>query len=148
MVAPGYFHLMTIPLLAAREFDLRDDPTSLKVMIVNQEFVRRFFAGRDPIGHKVRGWGEWFTIVGVAKNIKYHSLTESPQPFFYIPIRQIYRPEYGLTLHVRTAGPMADAMASIRRETAAMDPALMIFDSMPLSEYISASLYGQKIDSQ
>jgi ABC-type antimicrobial peptide transport system permease subunit len=36
-------------------------------------------------------------------------------------------------------------MADIRREAAGLDPALMLFDSMSLSEYISASLYGQKI---
>ena len=36
-------------------------------------------------------------------------------------------------------------MAAIRRESAAIDPSMMIFDSMPLTEYISASLYGQKV---
>ncbi len=152
LVAPGYFSLMKIPLLTGRDFDmadtatrLHDDPAHRKVMIVNQEFARRFFAGRDPIGHKVRGWGEWFTVIGVAANIKYQRLTEGSRPFFYIPIRQVYRPEYGLTFHVRTTGPVANAIADIRRQTAAIDPALMIFDSMPLSEYISASLYGQKV---
>jgi len=40
---------------------------------------------------------------------------------------------------------LADAMAAIRREAAALDPAMMIFDSMPFTEYISASLYGQKV---
>ena len=152
MIAPGYFSLMKIPILEGRDFDLADtatrlhnDPDHQKVMIVNQEFARRFFAGRDPIGHKVRGWGEWFTVVGVVGNIKYRQLTESPRPFFYIPIRQVFRPEYGLTFHVRTSGPLPDAMAAVRRETAAIDPALMIFDIMPMTEYISASLYGQKI---
>ena len=151
LVAPGYFDLMKIPLVEGRDFDAADAAERLhgdprrKVMIVNQEFARRFFAGRDPIGRKVRGWGEWFTVVGVAANIKYQRLTESPRPFFYIPIRQVYRPEYGLTFHVRTQGPVADAIAAIRREAAAIDPALMVFDSMPLSEYISASLYGQKV---
>jgi predicted permease len=152
LVAPGYFGLMKIPLVAGRDFDLRDGratshngPTPPKVMIVNQEFVRRFFAGRNPIGRKVRGWGEWFTVVGVAGNIKYHRLTESPQPFFYIPIGQIFRPEYGLMFHVRTSAPVADAIAAIRRGTAAIDPALTIFDSAPLTEYISASLFGQKV---
>ena len=37
------------------DFDLRDDATSLKVMIVNQEFVRRFLANRSVIGRK----GAW-----------------------------------------------------------------------------------------
>jgi len=152
MVSPGYFHLMKIPLLEGRDFDLRDGratakngPNPQKVTIVNREFARRFFAGRDPIGRKVHGWGEWFTVVGVVGNIKYHHLTESPQPFFYIPIRQVYRPEYGLNFQVRTAGPVAEAIAAIRRQAAAIDPALPIFDSLPMTEYISASLFGQKI---
>jgi len=152
LVAPGYFALMKIPLVDGRDFDLNDtaarlhdDPLHRKVMIVNQEFVRRFFAGRNPIGRRVRGWGEWFTVVGVAANIKYRQITEGARPFLYAPIRQVYRPEYGLTFHVRTAGPPSDAMAAIRREAAAIDPAMLVFDSMTLSEYISASLYGQKI---
>ncbi len=152
LVAPGYFSLMKIPLIAGREFDLRDtatrlhdDPDHQKVVIVNQEFARRFFPGRDPIGRKVRGWGEWFTVVGVAANMKYQQLTERPRPFFYAPIRQVYRPEYGLTFHVRSGGAPASVMAAIRRETAAIDPAMLIFDSMPMTEYIAASLYGPKV---
>jgi predicted permease len=152
LVSPGYFSLMKIPIVEGRDFNVADtatrlhnDPEHLKVMIVNQEFVRRFFTGRDPIGRKVRGWGEWFTVVGVAGNIKWQQLTERPRPGVYVPIRQVYRPEYGLTFEVRTAGPLPDAMAAIRREAAAIDPGVMLFDSMPLSEYISASLYGQKI---
>jgi len=152
LIAPGYFSLMKIPLIAGREFDLRDtatklhdDPDHQKVVIVNQEFARRFFPGRDPIGRKVRGWGEWFTVVGVAANIKYHQLTEAARPFFYAPIRQIYRPEYGLTFHVRSDGPAAPVIAAIRRETAAIDPGMLIFDSMPMTEYVAASLYGPKV---
>ncbi len=152
MVSPGYFALMKIPVLAGRDFDDADYSTSLhndavhrKVMIVNQEFARRFFAGRDPIGRKVRGWGEWFTVVGVVGNIKYQRLTEAPRPFFYIPIRQVYRPEYGLTFHVRTTVPPALAISDVRREAAALDPGLTMSDSMAMTEYISASLYGQKV---
>jgi predicted permease len=152
LVSPGYFSLMKIPIVEGRDFTLadtatrlHDDPDHLKVMIVNQEFARRFFAGRNPIGRKVRGWGEWFTVVGVAGNIKWQHLTERTRPGIYVPIRQVYRPEYGLTFQVRTAGPVPAAMAAIRREAAAIDPAMMLFDSMPLPEYISASLYGQKI---
>jgi ABC-type lipoprotein release transport system permease subunit len=131
--------------MQGRDFDLHDDAKSLKVMIVNEEFVRRFFANRDPIGHKVHGWGEWFTIVGVAKNSKYHQVTENPQPYFYIPIRQIFRPEYGTTFHVRTTGSVNAAIAAIRREAAAIDPTLTIFDAEPMTEYVSASLFGAKI---
>jgi len=145
LISPGYFASMKIPLLEGRDFDWRDDGTSQKVMIVNQEFVRRFLPNRVVTGTKVHGWGEWFTIVGIAKDSKYHRVTEGPQPYFYIPVRQIFRPEYGLTLHVRTSGSVNEAIQSIRTETAAIDPALTIFDAQPMTEYIAASLFGAKI---
>lgn len=145
LVSPGFFDSMKIPLLDGRDFDLRDDATSQKVMIVNQEFVRRFFANRTVIGRKVHGWGEWFTVIGVVRDSKYHRLTESPQPYFYIPIRQIFRPEYGLTFHVRTSGSVNAAIAATRRESATIDPALTIFEAEPMTEYVAASLFGAKV---
>jgi len=145
LVSPGYFDSMKIPLVEGRDFDWHDDRTASKVMIVNQEFVRRFLANRGVIGHRVHGWGEWFTIVGVVKDSKYHRVTENSQPYFYIPIRQIFRPEYGLTFHVRTSGSVSEAIAALRHETAAIDPGLTIFDAEPMTEYIAASLFGTKI---
>jgi predicted permease len=145
LVSPGYFETMKIPLVEGRDFDLRDDATSLKVMIVNQEFMRRFLANRSVIGRKVHGWGQWFTIVGVAKDSKYHRVSESPQPYFYIPIRQIFRPEYGLTFDVRTSGSIDEAIAALRREATAIDPELTIFDAEPMTEYVAASLFGAKV---
>jgi ABC-type antimicrobial peptide transport system permease subunit len=81
----------------------------------------------------------------VAKDSKYHRVTESPQPYFYIPIRQIFRPEYGLTFDVRTSGSVNEAIAALRREAGAIDPALTIFDAQPMTEYVAASLFGAKI---
>jgi predicted permease len=145
LVSPGYFELMKIGLMEGRDFDLRDDAKSPKVMIVNQEFVRRFVANRGAIGRKVHGWGQWFTIVGIAKDSKYHRVTESAQPYFYIPIRQIFRPEYGLTFEVRTSGSVNEAIAGLRREAAAIDPGMTVFDAEPMTEYVAASLFGAKI---
>jgi predicted permease len=145
LVSPGYFETMKIPLVEGRDFDLHDDAKSLKVMIVNQEFVRRFLGNRSVMGRKVHGWGEWFTIVGVAKDSKYHRVTDSPQPYFYIPIRQVFRPEYGLTFDVRTSGSVNEAIAALRRESAAIDPGLTIFDAEPMTEYVAASLFGAKV---
>lgn len=145
LVSPGYFDSMKIALVEGRDFDWHDDPTTERVMIVNQEFARRFLPNRNPIGHRVHGWGEWFTIIGVAKDSKYHRVTENPQPYFYIAIRQIFRPEYGLTFHVRTSGSVSEAIAAIRREAAAIDGTITIFDAQSMTEYISASLFGAKI---
>jgi predicted permease len=145
LISPGFLASMKIPLLAGRDFDMRDDAKSQHVIIVNQEFVRRFLGKSEPIGHKVHGWGEWFTIIGMAKDSKYHRVTESPQPYFYAPIRQIFRPEYGLTFQVRTSGSVGQAISALRHDTAAIDPALTIFDAEPMTEYVAASLFDAKV---
>ena len=145
LVAPGYFDLMRIPLLDGRDFTLHDDRSSLPVMIVNQEFLRRFLPNQNPLGHKVRGWGKWFTIVGVVRNAKYYTMAESPQPYFYIPIRQIYRPEFPLTFYTRVSGAPEQAIPLIRREARAIDPGVALFEAMPLEEYTAQSLFGQKV---
>ena len=54
-------------------------------MIVNQTFARRFFGGGNPIGRKCKIFGDWYTVVGLAKDSKYGSVTETPNPFFYLP---------------------------------------------------------------
>jgi len=145
LIAPGYFDLMKIPLLQGRDFNLRDDYSNQPVMVVSQEFVRRFFPTQNAVGQKVHGWGRWFTVVGVAKDSKIYRLTETPSPYFYVPIRQIYRPEMGLKFYVRSSAPVNDAVAALRREAAAIDPAVPVFDAMPLEEYIASSLFVQKI---
>jgi predicted permease len=145
LIGPGYFDVMKIPLVEGRDFDLRDDAKSAGAMIVSKEFVRRFIAHGDPIGRKVHGWGKWFTIVGVSGDIKIHQASENVLPFFYIPIGQVYRPEYGLTFHVRTGGSTDEAIAAVRREAAAIDPQLLSFDAQPMEEYVAGSLFGMKV---
>jgi predicted permease len=144
-VAPGYFDLMRMPLLQGRDFTAHDDEKSLPVMIVNQEFVRRFLPRQNPIGHKVQGWGEWFTIVGVVHDAKYLSYTESPQPYFYIPFQQIYLAEMGVKFYIRTAGAPGPAVAMARQSIAAIDPNISMFGGETLVEYIAAALFGQKL---
>jgi predicted permease len=145
LVSPGYFDLMKIALLAGRDFNLRDDTTNQPVMVVNQTFAQRFLSGKEPVGQKVQGWGEWFTIVGVVQDSKIYRLTESSPAYFYVPIRQIYRPEMGLKFYVRTSAPVNDAVAALRREAQGVDPAVPVYGAMPLEEYIAGSLFPQKI---
>jgi predicted permease len=145
VVSPGYFQLMRIPLVEGRDFTEQDDEKQAPVMIVNQAFAKRFFAGRDPIGRKVHGWGQWFTVVGLARDSKYNNLTEGALPFFYVPFRQVYRADMGLAFYIRTTGDPSDAVATMRREVAGLDPNVMIVDSLPLTQHIVETLYAQEV---
>lgn len=145
VISPGYLSLMHIPLVEGRDFTEQDNENGPPVMIVNQAFVRRFFPGRNVIGHMVHGWGSWFRIVGVAKDSKYHYLSETAPPYFYVPFRQVYREDMNLAFYVRTRGDPESVLNSLRAQTRAIDPDVTVFDAAPLKEFIGASLYPQKI---
>jgi predicted permease len=144
LVAPGYFGMLRIPLLEGRDFSEQDDLNTAPVMIVNEPFAQRFFAGRNPVGRKIRNWGKWFTVVGLVKGSKYYTLTEPPRAYFYVPFRQAAAPE-DIAFYVRAAGDPLDALSTLRREAAAVDPNAGAFDAMPLSEYIGAPLFPQRL---
>ncbi len=145
VVSPGYFKLMRIPLVEGRDFTEQDDEHRMRVMIVNQTFVNRFFGGRNPIGRKVRGWGEWFTVIGAVKDSKYINLTEARLPYFYVPFRQVYRADMGLAFYIRTTTDPNEAIATMRREVRELDPNVTIIDAMPLAEHIGETLYAERV---
>jgi predicted lysophospholipase L1 biosynthesis ABC-type transport system permease subunit len=117
----------------------------MPVMIVNQTFVKRFFGGRDPIGRRVHGWGEWFTVIGEAKDSKYINLTEAQLPYFYVPFRQVYRADMGLAFSIRTTTDPNESIAMMRRDLRAIDPNIAIVDAMPLAEHIVNTLFAEKV---
>ena len=145
VVAPGYFSMLRIPLIEGRDFTDHDDEKSAQVMIVSQTFAQRFFGGRYPIGQKVHGWGRWFDVVGVAKDSKYETLGEAAKPFFYVPFRQVYREDMGISFYVRTGGDPHQAAEPLRRAVRSLDPDAGVFDSMPMTEYIDAALFTEKL---
>jgi predicted permease len=141
-VAPGYFDALGIPLLDGRDFRFDDDSAHTPVMIVSEAFARHFLDGRTALGVRVHGWGKWFTIVGVARDVKTYRLTDPPTPYFYVAVRQVYRPEYGYTFIARGAVPVEQAVRSIERGVAAIDPSVPVYGAMSLADYVDAPLRG------
>lgn len=120
VVSPGYLPLMRIPMVEGRGFtDADNESQDVGAMIVNEAFVRRFFAGRNPIGARIHGWGNWFRVVGVAKDSKYHYLGETAPPYFYVPFRQIFRADMNLAFYVRTKGNPDSVLSTLRSQVRA-----------------------------
>jgi predicted permease len=110
VVGPNYFRTMRTPLVAGRDFTEQDGEKSQPVAIVNQEFCDRYWPGQDVIGKRISVYGQWFTVVGVARNGKYRRLVYPPEPVIFLPLFQVYR---GLVMiHARVSGdPQAYAPA-------------------------------------
>jgi len=147
-IGPDYFATMQIPLVAGRDFRLDDDSAHTPAMIVNETFVRQYLHGGSALGLKVKGWGKWFTIVGVVKDVKTYRLTDPPTPYFYVAARQVYRPEYGYTFVARTSGPADQAAQAIARAVKSADPTVPVFGAMSLTDYIAAPLRGPQAAAQ
>ncbi len=84
-------------------------------------------------------------MVGVAKDSKYKAPNESPQPYFYVPFRQVYREDLGIALYVKSSGNLSQAFQTMRNEIRSMDSNVGVYDAMPLAEFITASLFPQKV---
>jgi predicted permease len=145
VVAPDYFSLLRIPLLEGRDFIESDDSNTLPVMIVNQTFAQRYFHGASPLGRRVRCWGKWLTVVGLAKDSKYFNVAEVPRPHFFAPFRQQGGTDEQLYFFIKTARDPAPVMAGLRREVAEIDANAGAFDAMPLSEWLGVTLLPQKV---
>ena len=145
-VPPGYFKLLGIPLLDGRDFTEQDEDGKPVVIVVNQTFARRFFHGRYPVGRKVKVKGRPVTVVGVVKDVKYHSPLEAPIPFFYIPFRQWFYPGLNFSVFIKTKGDPMRMTSTLRHEALALNHDA-VFTTMTLEEAAAAALYAQKVAS-
>jgi predicted permease len=137
-VPPGFFEVMGIPLLEGREFTERDEAGARPVMIVNETFARRFFAGRSPIGRTVAGGVG--TIVGLVKDSKYDTPTEGSKAYFYRPFRQQFAPGLNFAFLVKTTGDPMLLVPELRRQALALNQDA-VFRSVRLRDAIGYSLY-------
>lgn len=143
-VSASYFDVMGTRLVRGRLFTPADERQGELVMLVNEQFARTFFPGRDPVGALVRPGGPdapLHRIVGVVQNATINDIGEPPEPYFYLPY---WRGQYSeATFLVRTAGDAASLAApvrdTLRRTSSRLEPRRLI----TMADYIdySASSY-------
>ena len=95
-VSPHYFDVFRIPVNAGRPFTERDNGAGSRVVIVNEEFAKKFFTKGDGLGSRItigKGVGPEFDeppreIVGIVGDVR-HSLDQPPDPIMYVPTAQV-----------------------------------------------------------
>ena len=124
-VSPKYFETVQTPLVLGREFTERDDAGGTPVVIVNQEFARRFYGSpENAIGKRFRlGQGTPnMEIVGIAKDGLYRSFYEDRRPYMFLPLYQQSLGAVTLMISATAADDLQAVVAGARREIAQMDP--------------------------
>jgi predicted permease len=143
IVGPRYFETMRIPLAGGREFAATDVRESAPVLIVNETMAARYWSNRAAVGGRVRIGKEDYTVVGVARDIKYGQLNEAPVPYMYLATDQNFTSN--AVLHVRSAAPAAALLASIREVVRTLDPNLPLFDARTMQENMRTAVFAQRM---
>jgi predicted permease len=142
-VTPGYFRMMSIPLLRGRTFNDRDTASSLPVVMVNEAFARKYFPRGGVIGKRIRptisvgSTLPWREIVGVVGNTKLGGLAENFQPEYYLPFAQF--PVFN-TIVLRTQVKPLTLVPAARTVIASMDKNVPVYDVSTMENYLASSV--------
>ena len=148
VITPEFFRAAGIPVLRGREFTERDDASAPRVLLVNQEFVRRHLQDQEPLGKQIRldvsgATPEWSEIVGVVSNTKSHSESTREEPQVYEAMLQ--RPVSSFSLMLRASSDPNNLAAAMRNAVAQVDAELPLTRVMSMPELIERQANGDPL---
>ena len=142
--SPGYFSTVSTPVISGRDFELHDDETAPKVVIVSESLANTAFPNQNPIGHRLGA----ATIVGVVKNSLYGGARDQPRPLLYHPLFQDGRDQeyrWGFVSFELRYGSLSNLLDEVRREVANVDPNLPVFRAKTLVAQAEQSLVKERL---
>jgi putative ABC transport system permease protein len=140
MVTAGYFQTMAIPVVAGRVCRMTADPNQPFEILVNRSFADRYFAGRNPIGHRMMDGppGEKpAQIVGVVADAREDGRQNPPPAVLYGCGYLRFWPD--AEIYVQAANLTAVASA-VQRKMREIEPSRPIYSVRPVAEALSGAL--------
>jgi len=148
MVTPDYFRTYGIKVLRGRAFSDDDNAATVRVAMVNEKFVGKFFKGKDPLQQRLMveelipgvtklGPAVPWQIVGVFHNVRAGDFRDD-DPEIEIPFAQIPWPSASIGVH--TSGDPAAMMKSIAAAVHSVDPQIALAEPRTLDEVKSLML--------
>jgi len=140
-IDPPYFDTMRVPLFRGRAFLDSDNETAPSVAIINQTMASDFWPREDPIGKYFRVDNDaapLIEVVGVTGDGKYATVSEDPQPFFYLPLAQSFASKRAL--QIRTLVPPESLAGAVREQIGELAPGLSVMDIETMNQSLNGAL--------
>jgi len=140
-VTPGFLETMGIPVVSGRSLDERDRRGAPRAVLISESFAKRKFPGQDPIGQRIHVGppDDWYTIVGVAGDVKQISLALTQPDAVYLASTQWPWGDTKMSLVVRSRGDAAALAPAIRRAIWSVDKDQPIVRVATMDELVTAS---------
>jgi predicted permease len=126
-VTPGYFSVLNVPIVRGRAFQEADRAANQNAVIVSSALAQKLFPSEDSLGKSLRFGltGSWFTVVGVAANVKNAGIVENDDPEYYLARKLTPDDAWDhSTVMIRSALSAPQVADWMRREIAGLDPTL------------------------
>jgi putative ABC transport system permease protein len=153
-VGPDYFNTVGARIVKGRAFTPQDDADHPGAVIVNEAFVRHYFPGEEPLGHRIkpsppaRIWKDQrltsFEIVGVVHDVKSAGLAAASEPAYYLPATQV--PLADMTILVRTTSEPKSLVPALRQAVWSIDPNQPIANVNTLEQIVSDSIAQPRLN--
>ena len=151
-VSPGYFGVMSIPLIEGRDVAWTDTQDATLAVVVSQTMARTFWPNQDAVGKRLKlgrpgDKVPWMTVAGVVGDVRQLDLVRTPRPAMYFPALQ--DEATGDTLRdwvVRTSADPMTIAASVRTVVWAVDSSLPVTRVQTMDDVRSASTASQQFN--
>ena len=150
IASSGYFAAMRIPLVRGRMFDVTDVASAPQVVMIDQQFVKKYFANVNPIGRRITFGAapgakdtSWITIVGVVGHAAHEGLDAEPRIQYYFPASQ--RGIGNMTITMRSNGNPTTLLPAARQAVRSIDPSLPLSLPTTMETLVDASVGQRKL---
>ncbi|MGA7409981.1 MAG: ABC transporter permease [Bryobacteraceae bacterium] len=76
-ISPRYLNTMGIPLLAGRRLSDSDARDAEQVILIDETLARQYWPNENPIGRRMRLWGQYRKVVGIVGQVHHYGLENS-----------------------------------------------------------------------
>ena len=142
-ITPDYLRVLGVRVIAGREFNEMDRSSPEHILIINKLLSARLFPGEDParsaLGQRIQPSpnSPFFTIVGVAANVKNAGLTGNDEPEYYRLRRNNPEDWNGSSVLTLTTSLSPTALKQwVRTQIAEIDPTVPV-DVSTLEDSVS-----------
>src|SRR5262245_45874630 len=151
-IRQDFFRTIGIALLNGRGFTDAEGMSRTPLAVINETMARKLWPEKEAIGGRFHLAGvepiEWFTVIGVAPDIRDVGVRDDapPLPVAYVPY------PYGATatagLMIRTSATPTGITSAVREAIRASDPTVPLFDIRTMEDLRTGTFWQYRVFGQ